>query len=359
MSSKPIQLHFANNLKYLLENSKMKQNQFSLLTEISESTLSGYLRGRKQPNLPFLIKLKEQFPDIAIDQILFEPLNNSISVDSHNSSILSNLGKYYGTYFLYYLDTNKKNLTQQEDNPSYSSIDLRFGVLYICKDNTDATSTRAKCLALFGLKSRDAAKHAKSKIDDLAKFDLIYRYHKEQMPHSLYHGKLSMSQAHVFISLDKYDGNKDSALIVLHNTESNKDHYYGGLGTINSASTGRGSDPIVQRIAISRQYAYVSDEQIKSQLLFSRPIVSVQGNSDATQILQLAKLMYTQDPSAVEQTPYSLLGPKNIRILLNSCLESLIANQLENNQLCFGRISTNDDDNWYHLLTDSEANRKK
>lgn len=353
------QLYFADNLRYLLDNSKLNQKQFSSRMDVSESTLSGYLRKSKQPNISFLIKLKEQFPDISIDQILFDPLNNIDPEEVPDTIPSSDLEKYYGTYYLYYLDTNKKNITRQQDNPSYSSLDLRFGILFICKDNTDTTSSKAKCLALFGLKNRSIADEMKAAIDKLEKFDLVYRYLKEQKPHWLYYGKLSMSQAHFFISLDKYLDSKDSALIVLHHTASNKDNYCGGLGTINSASTGRGSDPIVQRIALSRDYAYISDEQIKSYLSFSRPIVSVEGDRDANQILQLAKLMYSQDPSSSDQSPYNLFTQKNIRILLNSCLESLITNHLENNLLWFGRVSINDDDNWYHLLTNSKTNHDK
>ena len=353
------QLYFADNLRYLLDNSNLNQKQFSSRMDVSESTLSGYLRKSKQPNISFLVKLKEQFPDISIDQILFEPLNNATPKEVPDTAPTSDLEKYYGTYFLYYLDTSKKNITRQQDNPSYSSHDLRFGILFICKDNTDTTSTKARCLAMFGQKNRDITNQIKEAIEKLGKFDLVYRYLKDQKPQWLYCGKLSMSHAHFFISLEKYLDSKDSALIVLHHTASNKSNYCGGLGTINSASTGRGSDPIVQRIALSRYYAYISDEQIKYYLSFSRPIVSVEGDNDANQILQLAELMYSQASSSSEQSPYNLFTQKNIRILLNSCLESIITNHLENNQLWFGRVSMNDDDNWYHLLTDSKTNHDK
>lgn len=353
--------YFAANLKHLLNNSKLNQKQFAKLADISESTLSGYLRGNKQPNIAFLVKLKEQFPDISIDQLLFEPINDYTSDDTLtvSSQPLSDLDKYYGTYYLYYLDTSKKNISRPQDNPSYSSIELRLGILYICKDNTDTTSSKARCLAVFGIRNRAMAKDIKIKIESLDKFNSVSRYLKEEMPHALYSGKLSMSQQHFFVSLNKQLDNKDFALIVLHHTESNKDSYFGGLGTINSASTGRASDPIVQRIALSRHYAYISDEQIKAQLRFSVPKVSTENGSEASQILHLAELMFKQDPTSTEQNPYGIFSPQNIKTLLNSCLESLIANNLENNQLWFGRVSTNDDDAWYHLLMDSEADHNR
>lgn len=361
LTSSADQGYFAANLKHLLNNSKLNQKQFAKLADISESTLSGYLRGNKQPNIAFLVKLKEQFPDISIDQLLFEPINDYTSDDTLtvSSQPLSDLDKYYGTYYLYYLDTSKKNISRQQDNPSYSSIELRLGILYICKDNTDTTSSKARCLAVFGIRNRAMAKDIKIKIESLDKFNSVSRYLKEEMPHALYSGKLSMSQQHFFVSLNKQLDNKDFALIVLHHTESNKDSYFGGLGTINSASTGRASDPIVQRIALSRHYAYISDEQIKAQLRFSVPKVSTENGSEASQILHLAELMFKQDPTSTEQNPYGIFSPQNIKTLLNSCLESLIANNLENNQLWFGRVSTNDDDAWYHLLMDSEADHNR
>lgn len=361
LTSSADQGYFAANLKHLLNNSKLNQKQFAKLADISESTLSGYLRGNKQPNIAFLVKLKEQFPDISIDQLLFEPINDYTSDDTLtvSSQPLSDLDKYYGTYYLYYLDTSKKNISRQQNNPSYSSIELRLGILYICKDNTDTTSSKARCLAVFGIRNRAMAKDIKIKIESLDKFNSVSRYLKEEMPHALYSGKLSMSQQHFFVSLNKQLDNKDFALIVLHHTESNKDSYFGGLGTINSASTGRASDPIVQRIALSRHYAYISDEQIKAQLRFSVPKVSTENGSEASQILHLAELMFKQDPTSTEQNPYGIFSSQNIKTLLNSCLESLIANNLENNQLWFGRVSTNDDDAWYHLLMDSEADHNR
>ena len=146
LTSSADQGYFAANLKHLLNNSKLNQKQFAKLADISESTLSGYLRGNKHPNIAFLVKLKEQFPDISIDQLLFEPINDYTSDDTLtvSSQPLSDLDKYYGTYYLYYLDTSKKNISRQQDNPSYSSIELRLGILYICKDNTDTTSSKAR-----------------------------------------------------------------------------------------------------------------------------------------------------------------------------------------------------------------------
>lgn len=351
------QLHFADNLKYLLNNSNLNQKQFSARMDVSESTLSGYLRNKKQPNISFLIKLKEEFPDISVDQVLFEPLAGMAANTIPDDIPSSNLEKYYGTYYLYYLDTNKKNIVRQRDNPSYSALNLRRGILFICKDNTDNTVSRAKCLAVFGLDDSCLADEMKVEIEKYDKYDLVYRYLKEKKPHWLYRGKLTMSQTHVFVFLEKYLDSKDSALVVLHHAVSNKDNYSGGLGTINSASTGRGSDPIVQRIALSRDYVYLTDEQIKQNLLFAHPNISVKGDNEAKQVLQLAKLMYSQDSPSDGQSPNNLFTPKNIKILLNACMETLILNYLENNLLWFGRVSVNDDDNWYHQLVESKENQ--
>ena len=348
---------FSENLKILLENANYNQKNFSEITQISESTLSGYLRGKKQPSISFLIKIKELFPDITIDQILFESLKDTINDElaENTSSPVLDINKYYGAYYLYYIDTSKKNLTRQPESPGYLSVDLRFGILYVCKDNTDKTSTKTKCLAVFGIKKRNEAKEIKQHVEALNKYDTIRHYFKENFPHGLYFGEINISQQHLFITLIKSQDTKDSALVVLHHTEINKEVYSGGLGTINSASTGRSSDPIVQLIALSRDSAYLSDEQIKSRLRFAPPNVSVKSAMESSEILRLAESIYKKDSSSQEQSAYSLFSTQNIKVLVNSYLESLIVNHLENNQLWFGRVSNNDDDDWYHMLKDSEA----
>lgn len=344
---------FSENLRTLLVNANYNQKNFSEITQISESTLSGYLRGKKQPSIAFLIKIKELFPDISIDQMLFESLNNNLNGElaENTSSPVLDINKYYGAYYLYYIDTSKKNISRQLESPGYLSVDLRFGILYICKDNTDKTSTKTKCLAVFGIKKRNEAYEIKQDVEALDKYDTVRHYFKEKNPHCLYFGEINISQQHIFITLNKSHDTKDSALIVLHHTEINKDVYSGGLGTINSASTGRSSDPIVQLIALSRKFAYLSDEQIKSRLRFAPPNVSVNSSMESSEILRLAELIY----SSKEQSAYNMFSTQNIKVLVNSYLESLIVNHLENNQLWFGRVSNNDDDDWYHMLKDSET----
>ena len=111
----------------------------------------------------------------------------------------------------------------------------------------------------------------------------------------------------------------------------------------------------MQLIALSRDSAYLSDEQIKSRLRFAPPNVSVKSAMESSEILRLAELIYKKDSSSQEQSAYSIFSTQNIKVLVNSYLESLIVNHLENNQLWFGRVSNNDDDDWYHMLKDSEA----
>ena len=104
---------------------------------------------------------------------------------------------------------------------------------------------------------------------------------------------------HIFISLSRNIDAKDNAFIILHRALLDKDSY-GGIGTINSVSTGRDSDPIVQLIALSKKYAYISDEQIKSQLKFAIPNIYVKGQQETNEILKLAKSIYCQEKSSLE-----------------------------------------------------------
>ena len=348
----------SSNLKKLMTEKDMNQKQFAQKMEISEPTLSGYMKALKPPSLSFLASLKKHFPDILLDDILFSDLElpkeptESLPDSVSNAEYL----KYKGTYFLYYLDTSKKPNSKLASESVHEAIDLKLGILYVSSKSVSKSTSATRCIAVFGIRMLEEVQKLKADIDLLDDYTRILDYLRDTRPHGLYLGQLYMSQMHIFITLDKAIDGKDHALVILHHASINKDYYSGGIGTINSVSTGRTSEPIVQLIALSKKRAYLSDEQIKSKLRFSTPDIHVKGCPESVEILKLAKSIYCRSDAPLNNTtPYDQFSEQNIEILLTSYMEYLISKNLENHQLWCGRVSTEDDDDWYHLLKESET----
>lgn len=349
MANDQPQIFLSHNLKILLSSLNITQKDLSSATNVTPSTISGYIKGDKLPNIEFLASLKKYLSGISMDDFIFTHLSEEdFSTDSmdEDAHLPSDLFKYFGAYFLYYLDTNRRSNLPES---TVQDIDLRYGVLYIYKSLQSEYS--ANCVAVFGIKRREDAQQLKSitekESDDS---ELIISQLKNSFPHSIYYGKLDIASQHIFISLNQKTDKRDQAHIVLHHQDINKDYYSGGLGTINSASTGRYSDPIVQLIALSRNPVYLSDEEIRESLGFSKPQVKVDGSAEATEIIRLAADLYEKS----ESSRYNLLTTENKQVLMNSYLNELIKNNLEANQLWYGRVSSDADDLWYHTIKASE-----
>lgn len=351
--------NFSANLKQLLEKKDINQQDFSEQMGIAPSTLSGYLNG-KQPKYSFLITLKSFYPEINIDDLLFNTLqfddvaNEVESVQNPTPSV--DLEKYCGAYYLYYIDTSKRDLRLEFEKNGYPSLSLKYAILYI--DNHKKSSSEASCLALFGVENRQEAKRIKDSIDESTTYKEAYKILKNEKSYSMYTGSLHASQ-HLFLSLFRTNDTTDNVLIILHNTRIHNGSYFGGLGTVNSISTGRESDPIVQLIAMSREYAYISDEQIKSNLWFARPEINVRNSFAASEILRLTKSLYSSSADANTGDAQQLtFSEKNIETLISSYLEYLVTNNLENIRLWYGRVSEQNDDDWYHILSEAESFQK-
>lgn len=354
MNKQQPKIYFSDNLKKLLSAKNLTQKDFSSQTDITPSTLSGYIRGEKLPNVEFLGKIKEYIPGITVDDFLFTPLKKEdfVSESSSEASHASvDLFKYFGDYFLYYIDTTKK-VTQF--NSTSQEVDLRYGILYIYKSFQSIDS--ANCIAIFGIKRRDDLHRVKELIKQKNNDpDFVEDTFKQYNPHNVYYGKANITGHHVFITLKQQSDKFDEVHLVLHHQQMNKDYYSGGLGAASSSSTGRVSDPIVQLIALSKDPVYLSDEKIQDFLIFSRPKLNVDDSTEAKEILKLASELY----EARQDSPYASLSTENKQVLLNSYLNELIKKHLESNLLWCGRVSLDADDVWYHTVKSSTEHSRK
>ena len=352
-----------NNIKYLIGN--QTQKEFAEMIGIQQSTLTGYLKGPKITGiLDFLIELKKRFPEYTIDQILFNDLSHITISDESSQIILTNsdINKFYGTYYIYYLDTSKKSLLfankHTEISAPSSSPELKYGVISISADEIDQSYSKAKCIAVLGLSEETDAIELYEKFNLLENYMQIYKLIQNTSSNKLYTGKLNISHDNIFIQLDRYTASRDSLMIILHHADISN-LYFGGLGTINSVSGGNYSDPIVQLIALSRNPAsYLGTEQIKTTLRFS--VLQQDKNSlpEEEKLVDFIRNTYGQNNSLPYSDPLHLTE-ENIEIIIKSYLKSLIEDVLRRNILCFGRVTREDDDIWYHLLKDSETYQRQ
>lgn len=352
-----------NNIKYLIGD--QTQKEFAEMMGIQQSTLTGYLKGPKITGiLDFLIELKTRFPGYTIDQILFNDLSH-IAISDENSQIIltnSDINKFYGTYYLYYLDTSKKSLLfankPTEISASSSSPELKYGVINISLDETDQSFSRARCVAVLGLPDEVDALELYEKFNLLKNYKQIYELIRNPFSNRLYTGELNISHDNIFIQLDRYTASRDCLMIILHHADISN-LYFGGLGTVNSVSGGNYSDPIVQLIALSRNPAsYLGTEQIKTTLRFSVSQQDKNSLPEEEKLVNFIKDTYGKNNSLSDNAPLHLTE-ENIEIIVKSYLRSLIEDVLRRNILCFGRVTREEDDIWYHLLKDSETYQKQ
>lgn len=346
------QHHFSDNLNLIMKNKNINQKDFSKMTQIAPSTLSGYLKD-KPPKYSFLITLKTLFPDINIDDLLFSTIQfeNNENDSSTAPMPLTRPDKYFGSYYIYYINTSKRTLRIESEKNGHPLSNLNYAILYI--DNYIDSKGEIKCSALFGIENRQTAKEIKDSLDSCTSYESVYKFLKSQHSYNIYTGSLHVSQ-HLFLSLSKTTDTNNQLLIILHNAKSHNTKYFGGLGTINSTSTGRESEPIVQLVALSRHYAYISEEQIKSQLWFAHPEINVKNSFAAKEILHLIKVLYSDISNDKDNSKHLTLSEKNIETLIGSYIEYLITTTLENTRFWYGRVSEQNDDDWYHLLSEAK-----
>ena len=339
---------FSRNLKNLLVREAMTQKILGIELGVAESTISAYTQGTRLPTCDFLIKLKKRFPDLSIDDLLTGDLLLSSPSDSQKADSSSfseaSIDQYCGTYYSYYLDTGKKDQNRFGEITSSESI-LKKGILYLYRNPSSESCTETKCLAVFGIKNSHASRiMAYADLNPPAQVELYLQKH---YAYNLYKGIASFSPNHVFIILSQNLAKKDVASIVLHRSIPSNPHYLGGLGTINSASTGRYSDPVVQLIGLSRYEISLSDEEIKTKLRFAWPSVDITMETETKEILALAKRLY-KDSRSIENQENDL--NRHIPTIIQSNLKYLLDKCISNNLLWYGRVSEDADDSWYRLI---------
>jgi len=341
---KKIAVNVGSNLKRLIAQNKTTQKKLAELLDVAPASMTEYCNGRAIPSVRVFIDLKEMY-NINIDEFLMTgaPASND-GEDSNARPVPENLStyeKYCGLYIVYYFDTGRYK-GRDTQTPKES---VTFGLLYIYKSMSSLGIPEYKCIALLGIKSREEAEEVKAFLANAPYEQTVISAMKNSQIGNVYLGSLEMSQDHVFIELEH--GNTDKAYLIVHRVENNKGNYIGGIGTVNSISKGRERAPVVQYMGLSRNKLSMSVEEIHHCLLLGTPNVNMEAETE--EIIRTFKALY-MDPGETlnEFTEYQKT------VMVRSMLERYVRKSLERNMFRYGKVSANDDDEWYQAIKEAE-----
>ena len=330
------------NLKRLIVQNKTSQKKLAQEMHITESAMSGYCKGKSMPGVEFFVKLKELY-GISIDEFLTKyatPGTVSQSDLVQDNALTDTYRKYCGSYYVYYLNAGRYK--GNDDSAPGSSI--IYGVLYIYENPSALGIPEFSCAAILGIKDKDDAVFIKDTLDRFTEPTDSINYIEKEHGDTAYFGSFDITHDHAFINMS--DGIADKALLILHHPKILRKEYIGGLCTINSVSKGRRKDPVVQFMGLSRYPLPMSAEEIHHCLLLDHPSLTTE--ADTVELIETMKSLYCE-----EGDNHSSLSERQKSIIVRSHLEMFIKKSLETNIFRYGKISGDDDDDWYHIIKSS------
>jgi hypothetical protein len=162
-----------------------------------------------------------------------------------------------------------------------------------------------------------------------------------------YDGTIAMTNSNLFITADS--GSRDRITMVFHRPDMRSLQYIGGLCTSVSVSKGRASCPCMQIIGLSRYPITVAEEEIARRLLLGFPqIYPPSALEDLTRSLQ--GLAASRNSEEKKEEGVFDLSEQNRRYILDGHISSIITGTVEHNLFRVVKISSRDDDDWYHFV---------
>lgn len=311
---------FQENLKELAKQTS--QNELAKKTGFSSASVSGYISGKSEPSLKFLIALKENY-NIDIDSFITQ--KNTVS----NSTTVSTVDdKFIGNYIVYYYDSS----VYKGKASNLSRNTLRYGIISIFNQGGEI-----KVLASL-IKNKESAILLKEKLEESRDVNEILEIYSKE---DAYTGKIETTNTQVFIYI-KNSINNDQGLIILNNPPSNKT-YIGGLGTVNSVSRGREHMPCVQFMIVSRYVLQIPDGEIYNLLALGMAEINVKNETE-----QIYKLFQNLSANADSLTEYQRLK------IFEDSLSNTLLDLIDANMFRFAKVSGMEDDNYYRIIRDEE-----
>ena len=336
----------SNNLDNFLEQHSMTARDLSLIIDITPPTISAVRCKKKLPSVDFLIALKENF-NISIDDFLTKNIEEKnfctrMSPSDLEKTEIMDYEKYIGTYYMYYLDTGSK----EGEDTKKASESLTFGLLYIYKNPDSCGLIDYKCLAILGLGSQNEVQNLKRVLNhstDIPRFIQSVKKHYDENIFNIkiYNGDLKLTRCNAFLSMSHHK--KDMLLASFNRVSGEKQKYYGGLGTINSISSGKFPMPVMQFIGISRARLLLSSEEIHHQLLLGSPVFTTK--EETKELIRLFKNCYLSSNGLCEH-----LSEDEKELLIRGNLDRFVQKMFEHNTFRYVKVSTDKDNEWYHII---------
>lgn len=331
------------NLDKLMRLYKINGKQLAEITHTPPSTISEYKTGKKTISLEFLLQLKLIFK-ISIDDFLTKDLTPADSETPASSNDLeqeerNSYSQYEGTFYLYYFDTS----VYKGDDKKTPAESLRYGVMHIYSTPSEVDQLSHSAACIMGIDDFQDAMEIHNQIEVISheeqNNDVVNYINTNHSKHA-YYGNFEMNRNHAFISLKH--SNKDQALIILHRISSEQEAYNSGIGTVNSVSKGRDHMPAVQFIGLSRYKTNLSIDEIHRMLLLG--YISISDSSDTDELLSAIKRIYDVSESAKSDFQRD--------VTVKGELSRYIRTVVERNLFRVAKVSSRDDDTWYHDLKD-------
>lgn len=338
MSDQDVCAVIKTNLKTLLKMQNITQKTLAEQVGVSPSTMNDYCSGKRVPQATLLVQLRKLY-GIDLNDFLTSTISAPVSTrqtdPSPNEGIRDDYAKYCGPYLVYFMDTSK----YKGRDTLTPSLSLLYGILYIYEDPSSIANIQYKCAAVLGIENKEDAAalleefRSATTVDILGKIDTSYGAKS-------YYGDFELSAEHIFINL-RHPGT-DRAFAILHKVNNNKKYYAGGIGAINSISKGREHMPVMQFFGMTRHPLALSPEEIQHALLLKYPIIDVKEGTE--EVLHAIRKLFLDDDDA-----RSAFSFDQKRIFLTSIIERIVRVNIERNAFRYAKVSTEDDDIWYHI----------
>lgn len=331
------------------ENHIASDRELAARLGISSSSLATIRKERKVPPIfPFFENLL-QLTSFSIEEILSEDLARKAEEMKYSALLYDDTewSRYLGLYCMYYYKTAAfKGRENKADRES-----LEYGLMAVYREKEGPFYTY-KCRADFGLHLDEMKERYEMCHEDFNEARRLRRdFQSVLLNHfqddRFYDGTIAMTNSNLFITADS--GSRDRITMVFHRPDMRSLQYIGGLCTSVSVSKGRASCPCMQIIGLSRYPITVAEEEIARRLLLGFPqIYPPSALEDLTRSLQ--GLAASRNSEEKKEEGVFDLSEQNRRYILDGHISSIITGTVEHNLFRVVKISSRDDDDWYHFV---------
>ena len=337
--------NLVQNLRYIMRKEQIEtQKELAERLTVAPATLTNVMNEKLTPTIyPFFQSLHNLY-GYSVEEMLQTVIEEEAPhMGAHEEISEAGYRKFVGVYQMTAFDTSA--FKGRDYKTARDALD--FGVLVIYKDKSKGLY---RCLAQLALSKESCTEHYKAVAKLFAKPDMpeqCLQYLRSVQTHHTYHGDLSLTMQHVYLSL--HYSTKDRMHIVLHRPDSASNRYIGGIGGMVAISKGRNASPCIQLVGICKFPIDVAEEEIARKLMLSYPSITL--GEEMKKLIALIRSQYEQAPHVNGALDGDLgLSQTHKEYLLRGEITKIIRDVVEKNLFRGLTVSYADDDDWYHYI---------